>query len=81
MLFLLAESPQKLKLRNIYGTLIILISVSPSFPQLPRLFFYLKHEKRTSSQRVSGGETPNLILKRMLQLFPKIPPLMKILEL
>ena len=27
-----------------------------------------------------GGETPNLILKRMLELFLKVPPLKKILE-
>ena len=27
-----------------------------------------------------GGETPNLVLKRMLELFLKVPPLKKILE-
>ena len=29
---------------------------------------------------MSGGETPNLVLKRMLELFPKVPPLKKVLE-
>ena len=29
---------------------------------------------------MSGGETPNLVLKRMLELFLKVPPLKKILE-
>ena len=29
---------------------------------------------------MSGGETPNLVLKIMLELFLKVPPLKKILE-
>ena len=33
----------------------------------------------TSLQQVTGGNTPNLVLKRMLRYFLKIPPLKKIL--
>ena len=45
MLFLLADSPQKLKLEKIHITLIIFFYVSPSSPQLQRLFFLLKIQK------------------------------------
>ena len=34
----------------------------------------------TSLQQVTGGNTPNLVLKRMLGYFLKIPPLKKILQ-
>ena len=34
----------------------------------------------TSFQQVTGGNTPNLVLKRMLRYFLKIPPLKKILQ-
>ena len=34
----------------------------------------------TSLQQVTGGNTPNLILKRMLRYYLKIPPLKKILQ-
>ena len=33
-----------------------------------------------SLQQVTAGNTPNLVLKRMLRCFSKIPPLMKILQ-
>ena len=35
----------------------------------------------TSLQQVTGWNTPNLVLKRMLRYFLKIPPLRKILQL
>ena len=35
----------------------------------------------TSLQQVTGGTTPNLVLKRVLRYFLKIPPLKKILQL
>ena len=44
------------------------------------LFFLLKTQKTTTLQQVTGGETPNLVLKRMLELFLKIPPLKKTLK-
>ena len=34
----------------------------------------------TSFQHVTAGNTPNLVLKRMLRYFLKIPPLKKILQ-
>ena len=37
-------------------------------------------DTRTSLQQVTGGNTPNLVLKRMLRYFLKIPPLKKILQ-
>ena len=40
MIFVLTDSPQKLKLENIHDTLIILFYVSPRSPQLQRLFFF-----------------------------------------
>ena len=39
-LFLLTGSPQKLKLKIIHATLIVLFHVSPRFPQLQRVFFF-----------------------------------------
>ena len=68
MLFLFADSPQKLKLEKIHGTLIILFYVSPSSPQLQTLFL-LKHthNKATTLQQMTGGNTPNLLLKRLLR--------------
>ena len=44
------------------------------------MFFLLKTQKITTLQQVTGGKIPNLVLKRMLKLFLKIPPLKKILE-
>ena len=44
------------------------------------LLFLLKTQKTTTLQQVTGGKIPNLVLKRMLELFLKIPLLKKILE-
>ena len=46
MLFLLTDSPQKLKLEKFHGTLIILFYVSWSSSQLQRLFFFIKKSKK-----------------------------------
>ena len=54
--------------------------VSPSSPQLQRRLFLLKTHKTTTLQLVTGGSTPNTILKRMLRYFLKTPPLKKILQ-
>ena len=82
MLFLLTDSPQKLKLQIFHGTLIILFYVSPSSPQLQGLFFSIKkkQKKTTTLHQVAGGNTLNLVLKRILIYFLKIPPLKKILQ-
>ena len=42
--------------------------------------FFNKTQKKQPLQQVSGMETPNLVLKRMLELFLKASPLKKILE-
>ena len=81
MLFILADFPQKLKLENIHGTLIVLFYVSPRSPQLQRLFvFLLKMQKTNTLQQVTAGNTANFILKRMLRYFLKILSLKKILK-
>ena len=36
------------------------------------LFFYQNHKKTTTLQQVTGEEKPNLVLKKMLELFLKI---------
>ena len=40
-------------------------------------FFFIKNTKKPTLQQVIGRETPALVLKRMLQLFLKIPSLKK----
>ena len=46
-----------------------------------RICFFLtkKIQKQITLQQVTGRETPNLVLKKMLELFLKILPLKKIL--
>ena len=44
------------------------------------LLFLLKTQKNNHSSASDWSEIPNLVLKRMLELFLKIPPLKKILE-
>ena len=80
MLFLLTDSPQKLKVEKIPGTLICLFYGSPSSPQLKQVAFLSKTQKATTTQQVTGGNTPNLVLKTMQGHFLKIAPLKKILE-
>ena len=43
-------------------------------------FFLLKTQKTTTLQQVAGGNTPNIVLKRMLRYFLKTPPFKKILQ-
>ena len=70
MLSLLTDSPHKLKLEKIHGTLIILFYVSLSSPQLQILFF-IRNSKKATIQQMIGGKTLNLVLK-MLERFLKI---------
>ena len=44
------------------------------------LLFFLKIQKITTQQQVTDGKTPNLVLKRILELFLKIPLFKKISE-
>ena len=52
MLFLLTDSPEKPKLKNIHDILIILFYVNPGSPQLQRLLFVLKTQEKTSTAAV-----------------------------
>ena len=64
MLFLWTDSPQKLKLEKIHDTLIIFFYVSLSSPHHKVFSFFTKTpQKTTSLQQVTGGNTPNLVLK------------------
>ena len=57
--------------------------VSPSSSQPQRLFFFFITNakiKTTTLQTVTGRDTPNLVLKRILRYFLKIQPLKKILQ-
>ena len=39
--------------------------------------FFLKTQKTTSEEKIPAEETANLVLKIMLELFLKVPPLKK----
>ena len=45
------------------------------FPATKTFLFLSKTQKTTTHQQVTSGETLNPVLKRMLELFLKIPPL------
>ena len=49
---LLTDSPQKLKLEKIHGTLITLYYGSLSSPQLQRICFFIKNTKKQESIRI-----------------------------
>ena len=74
------NSPQKLKLEKINGTLIILlyISISP-FPQptTKNLLILLKAQKKNILQQATCGNTPVVVIRRMPEHFLKILPLKK----
>ena len=74
MLFLLTDSPQKLKLEKTLGTLIInyLLSKFEFFSTSKTFIFLLETQKTTTLQQVTGEKTLNLVLKKMLELFLKI---------
>ena len=54
MLILLTDSPQKLKLKNIHDTLIILFYESPRSPQLKGFSFSIKNKKKKNKHSCSG---------------------------
>ena len=55
-------------------------NVSPSSPQVQRIGFFIKKKKKMTLQQVTGRNTTNFVLKRLLGHFLKTPPLKKILE-
>ena len=77
MQYLLIDSPEKLKLKNINDTLISLFYVSTGFPQLQKIFFFIKNP---IFQQVTIGNTQILVLKRMLEHFLKISPLKRTIK-
>ena len=58
---------------------IILFYVSLCFTQLQRLLFFIKTTKKPTIQQVTGGNTPYIILKRILRNLLKTPPFKQIL--
>ena len=78
MLFLLTDSPQKLKLEKINGTFIILFYMSMSSPQLKRLFFFLLKTQKT----IPLKKTKNLQdeLNQLEKNKQKVPSFMLTLE-
>ena len=80
MPFLLRDSPQKLTLEKIQDFLIIPFDVSPLFVLFNYKEFVFLLKKTTNLQQVTDRNTPNLVLKRMLGHFLKIPQLKKIFE-
>ena len=68
-LFLSTDSPQKLKLEKIHGTLIILFYVSPSSPQLQKLF--IKNTKNNYSSASDCWEYTKYRFKENAKTLPK----------
>ena len=48
--FVLIDSLQKLKLEKLNSTLIILLKIGPSSPQLQRMCFFIKNTKKLFSK-------------------------------
>ena len=53
----------------------------PESSSATKTFLFLLKTQKTITLQVTGGNTPNLVLRRMLRYFLKIPPLKKILRL
>ena len=53
----------------------IILLCKPEFSSATKTFFLLKTQKTTTLQQVTGGNTPNIVLKRMLRYFLKTPSL------
>ena len=77
MQYLLIDSPEKLKVKDINDTLMSLFYVSTGFPQLQKNFLFIKNP---IFQQVTIGNTQILVLKRMLEHFLRIPPLKRTIK-
>ena len=73
MLFLLIDSPQKLKLEKFHGTLIILFYVSPNPLQLQRLFFFYQKKQQKNNHFSASGwwEYTKYCFKENAKIFSK----------
>ena len=59
----------------------IILLCKPEFSSATKTsFFFIKNTKTTTLHQVTHGNTSNIVLKRMLESFLKVPPLKKILE-
>ena len=81
MLFFSTDSSQNLKSRKVNCTVIILCYVCKTkfSSTIKNLLFLLRTQKKHILQQVTRGNTPVLILKRMVGHFVNNPPLKKIL--
>ena len=50
------------------------------FSSATKTSFFIKNTQKNSVQQVTGGNTPNIVLNRMVIYFLKTPPLNKILQ-
>ena len=50
------------------------------FSSATKTSFFIKNTQKNIVQQVTGGNTPNIVLKRMVIYFLKTPPLNKILQ-
>ena len=69
MLFLLRDSPQKLKLEKIHDTLIILFCVSLSAPWLQTFIFFIKNTKHNHFSASDGLENTKSSFKEDARTF------------
>ena len=52
----------------------IILLCKPEFSSATKTYFFIKNTKKASLQQVTGGNTPNIVLKKMLRYFLKTPP-------
>ena len=53
----------------------IILLCKPEFSSTTRTSFFIKNTKNNHSPARTGGNTPNIVLQRMLRYFLKSPPL------
>ena len=71
MQFLLTDSPQKLKLEKINGTLIALLYIRPSSLQLQRILFFYYIKQKTHSSSSDWWEYTNFCFEENARTFSK----------
>ena len=74
MLFLLTDSSKtKIGKDSWERFMKIILLCKPEFSSATKTFF-IKNTKKAFLRQVTGGNTPNIVLKRMLRYFLKTPP-------
>ena len=53
----------------------IILLYKPKLSSATKISFCIKNTKTATLQQVTSGNTPNIVLKRMLRYFAKTPPL------